>query len=240
MDLFAVSLSLFIGFALIRLNGASLESDETFATILILSFSFIGFFPIYHLYNYNHIFLKRRHFVILAKAFLWGLLTLGMVVTFFKYPQFLDGQLNFVVLFVVAIVFLLLSRFFWPYLTHIIMAMGISFLAMGMIGFMGSMENPIFAYEWPRLLGGIALSIFLVGLGRYFLVHIVFSQWMRRHFRRKLAIVGSDQEAQKITSYIVNLNAPFWVAGFISSEDDVALNIPVSKRRLGDLKDLPL
>ena len=239
MDLFAVCLSLYIGFALIRLSGAPGESDETFATILILSFSFIGFFPIYHLYNYHHIFLKRRHFVILAKAFFWGLITLSMIVTLFNYPQFLEGKLNFVVLFVVAIVFLLLSRFFWPYLTHIITAMGISFLAMGMIGFMGSMENPLFAYEWPNLLGGIALSAFLVGLVRYFLVHIVFSQWMRRHFRRKLAIVGSDQEAQKITSHIVDLNAPFWVAGFISGEKDVALNIPVSKRRLGDLKDLP-
>jgi exopolysaccharide biosynthesis polyprenyl glycosylphosphotransferase len=162
-----------------------------------------------------------------------------MVVTLFNYPQFLKGQLSFVALFVVAIVFLLLSRFFWPYLTHIITAMGISFLAMGMIGFMGSTENPVFAYEWTRLLGSIGLSVFLVGLGRYFLVHIVFSQWMRRHFRRKLAIVGSDQEAQKITSYIVNLNAPFWVAGFVSAEEDVALNTPVPKTRLGDLKDLP-
>jgi exopolysaccharide biosynthesis polyprenyl glycosylphosphotransferase len=239
MDLFAVCLSLYIGSALIRLNGGPLNSDETFVTILILSFSFIGFFPIYHLYNYHHIFLKRRHFVILAKAFFWGLLVLSMVVTLFNYPQFLKGQLSFVALFVVAIVFLLLSRFFWPYLTHIITAMGISFLAMGMIGFMGSTENPVFAYEWTRLLGSIGLSIFLVGLGRYFLVHIVFSQWMRRHFRRKLAIVGSDQEAQKITSYIVNLNAPFWVAGFVSAEEDVALNTPVPKTRLGDLKDLP-
>jgi exopolysaccharide biosynthesis polyprenyl glycosylphosphotransferase len=239
MDLFAVCLSLFIGFALIHLNGTPLDRDETFATILILSFTFIGFFPIYHLYNYHHIFLKRRHFVILAKAFFWGLLTLGIVVTLFNYPQFLKGQLSFVALFVVAIVFMLLSRFFWPYLTHIIMAMGISFLAMGVMGFIGSMETHVFAYEWPRLLGGIALSAFLVGLGRYFLVHIVFSRWMRRHFRKKLAIVGSDQEAQKITSYIVNLDAPFWVAGFVSAEDNVALNIPVPKTRLGDLNDLP-
>ena len=240
MDLFAVYISLFIGFTLARLHGTPWEDNNvTFMMTLIFSLSFIGFFPMYQLYSYHHIFLKKRHFVILGKAFIWGLLTLSMIVTLFIHPQFLQGELGFVWLSAIAIVFLLLSRLFWPYLSYIVMAVGISFLAMGIIGFMESMEPRVVVEQWPRFFVGPALSIVLVGLGRYFLVHIVFSKWMRRHFRRKIAIVGSDREAQEITGHIVKLNAPFWVAGFVSSEKDVTLDIPVSKTRLGDLKDLP-
>ncbi|MGB2929035.1 MAG: exopolysaccharide biosynthesis polyprenyl glycosylphosphotransferase, partial [Desulfobacterales bacterium] len=60
--------------------------------------------------------------------------------------------------------------------------------------------------------------------------------WMRRNFRRQVAIVGSDEEAKNIINHIVNHNAPYWVAGIVGESGP---DISFPKHRLGALKGLP-
>jgi len=52
-------------------------------------------------------------------------------------------------------------------------------------------------------------------------------------------VVGTNEEATRITNHIVRLNAPFWIAGVVGSRPlDFAETI-VRKKRLGELRDLP-
>jgi exopolysaccharide biosynthesis polyprenyl glycosylphosphotransferase len=71
---------------------------------------------------------------------------------------------------------------------------------------------------------------------RFFVVHVVYNIWMRRNFRRQVAIIGSDEEAKNIITHIVNHNAPYWVAGIVGESGP---DIPFPKHRLGALKGLP-
>ena len=76
-------------------------------------------------------------------------------------------------------------------------------------------------------------------ISRAFLVHVVFNVWMRRHFRRQLAIVGSDRETTRVINHIIDQNAPFWVAGVVDAQCDSCLEFSVRKNHLGDLTNLP-
>jgi len=59
---------------------------------------------------------------------------------------------------------------------------------------------------------------------------------MRRHFRRQIAIVGSDEEAKSIATHIIDHNAPYWVSGIVGES---GLDISVPKNSLGVLQGLP-
>jgi exopolysaccharide biosynthesis polyprenyl glycosylphosphotransferase len=54
-----------------------------------------------------------------------------------------------------------------------------------------------------------------------------------------MVIIGSDEEAKNITDYMIKYNAPFYVHGFLASGGDNVLECTVSKRCLGEVKDLP-
>ncbi|MGE5839367.1 MAG: exopolysaccharide biosynthesis polyprenyl glycosylphosphotransferase, partial [Deltaproteobacteria bacterium] len=86
---------------------------------------------------------------------------------------------------------------------------------------------------------GAAVGAGLLLGARFFMVHVVFSQWLRRYFRRQALVVGTDEEAAKITNHVVRLNAPFWVAGFVGSRTLDHCETIVRKECLGDFRDLP-
>ena len=71
------------------------------------------------------------------------------------------------------------------------------------------------------------------------MIQEVFNNWLRRRFRRQIAVIGSDQEANQIINYIIDNNAPFWVAGIVDRQGGGNLSVSVPKKRLGELKDLP-
>ena len=136
----------------------------------------------------------------------------------------------------IAIGMMLLSRFFWVQLLNIIKSIGISFLIVGIIGLISTDENPIYIINWWVIPIGFFLAVIILMISRYFVVHVVYNIWMRRNFRRQVAIVGSDEEAESIATYIVDNNAPYWVTGIFG---EFGLDISVPKNSLGDLKGLP-
>ena len=239
-DFIAVVLAFGFSVWISGLSSFLLENSIQSVSLFILSLLVIAFFPTYNLYSYHFIFSSKNHLVNLIKSFCWGLLTLSIIVFLYTYPYLLTGRYVVLLFFLAALGLLLLSRFFWDHMLYLLKSVGISFLAVGIIGLIIPEERPIILEQWPVIPMGFVLSVGIVLGSRSFLVHVVFNDWMRRHFRQQVAIVGSDKEAQRITSHIIDQNAPFWVAGFIGSKEVSKIETPVSKDRLGELEELPL
>jgi len=238
-DFIAAMLAFVCGVWISGLSPFLFANSNQSITIFILALLIIAFFPTYNLYSYHFIFSSKKHLVNLIKSFCWSLLTLGIVVFLYTYPYLLEGRYVILFLFLAALGLLLLSRFFWDHMLYLLKSVGMSFFAVGIIGLITPEEKPIIVEQWSAILIGFCLAVGIMLVSRSLLVHVVFNDWMRRHFRRQVAIVGSDQEAQRITSHIIDENAPFWVTGFVGAEEVGKLEIPVSKDRLGELKELP-
>jgi len=202
----------------------------------ILSLVVLAFYPTFNLYNYHLIFLKKKHMASLVKSFGWSLLTLGIITAFFIWPQILSNYYLISIIFLIVMGMLLLSRFLFDQLLNIIKSIGISFMVVGTIGLVRPNENLINMINWWVFPVGFLLFVVISMGSRYFLVHVVYNKWMRRNFRRQVAIVGSDEEAKSIVIHIVDHNAPYWVAGNVGESD---LDISFPKNRLGVLKRLP-
>ena len=151
----------------------------------------------------------------LVKSFGWSLLTLGIITAIFMLPQFFLNYYLVAAIFLIAVGMMLLSRFFWHQLLYIIKSIGISFLIVGIIGLIRPDENPIYIINWWIIPAGFLLGGMMLTASRYFVVHVIYNIWMRRNFRRQVAIVGSDEESKNIINHIVNHNAPYWVAGIV-------------------------
>jgi len=235
-DLILVLLAFGLGGRITNFNF-NMEGDVSQILILfILSLVVISFFPTFNLYNYHLIFLKKKHMESLAKSFGWSLLTLGIITAIFMLPQFSLNYYLIAAIFLIAVGMMLLSRFFWHQLLYIIKSIGISFLIVGIIGLIRPDENPIYIINWWIIPVGFLLAGMMLTASRYFVVHVVYNIWMRRNFRRQVAIVGSDEESKNIINHIVNHNAPYWVAGIVGESGP---DISFPKRRLGVLKGLP-
>lgn len=219
--------------------GAWIGGLSFSGALLALSLIIITFFPTYSLYSYHIIFSQKEHLLNLLKSFGWSLLTYGIVALLYSWPHLFEDNALIPVVFLIAVGLMLLSRFMSDQLLNVLKSIGISFLAIGMIGLMIGDEKPITMADWPAILMSLSVTVGTVLVSRQFLVHVVFNIWMRRRFRRQVAIVGSDEEARKISSHIIDQNAPYWVAGIIGGQEVNKLDISVPKYRIGELKDLP-
>jgi len=209
------------------------------ASLLLLSLVLVVFFPTYYLYSYHHIFLFKKHLVNLFKSFCWSVLTLVMIFTLYTYPELFRGVAALLLMVFVAILLLVLSTFYWRYLVNFLKAVGTSFVFAGIMALLIPDKAPDVLQDWSTVLIGVFLAAGMVLVGRFFLVQVVFNKWMRRHFRRQVLVIGTDEEAKGVTSHVVRLNAPFWVAGFAGSQEVNASEMPGRKRRLGELRDVP-
>lgn len=221
-----------------------LDSALHTSAVNVLSFGLLPlitilFFRTYNLYNYHLIFFSRNHLVNLIKSFAWGLFTLGIVAFVLLYPHFLEGPGVILFIFIAAVLIVLVSRFLGDHLLNVIKAVGVSFLAIGIIDLLNTGELPVFMGYWQAVPIGFCLTAAIILVSRSVLVHVVFNDWLRRRFRRQVAIVGSDEQAKKITKHILDYNAPFWVSGFVAPEVTIGLEMPGNKYRLGDLRELP-
>jgi len=217
-------------------SGVNLVHWLSFAVLPLIA---ISFFQTYNLYNYHLIFFSKNHLINLAKAFGWSLLSLSIIAFLLAYPDILEGTGVILLIFLGAIGILLVSRFFGDQLLNVLKAVGISFLAIGIIDLLNAGEHPVFMGHWFAIPIGFSVAAGVILVSRSLLVHVVFNDWLRRRFRRQVAIVGSDEEAKRITRHIVDYNAPFWVSGFVGSQSVTGLGISASKDRLGELKELP-
>jgi exopolysaccharide biosynthesis polyprenyl glycosylphosphotransferase len=199
----------------------------------------ISFFPTYHLYSYRYIFLPKVHLIYLFKAICWSILTLGMIFVLFTYPQLFRGMEALVSTSVAAILLLLLSTFYWRYLINVLKGIGLSFLLVGIMAFVSHEEQPEILQDRATAVTGVLLGVGLFGANRLFLVHIVFTRWLRRYFRRQALVIGTNEEATRITNHVVRLNAPFWIAGVVGARALDYSEKPARKERLGEIRDLP-
>jgi exopolysaccharide biosynthesis polyprenyl glycosylphosphotransferase len=199
----------------------------------------IAFFPSYHLYSYRYIFLPKAHLVSLLKATCWSIVAAGMILILYTYPEIFRGWAALLTVSVVALVLLLLSTFYWRYLINFLKAMGGSFILAGIMAYLVPAEKPDVLYDWTTIAAGVAVGTGLFLCARFFLVHVVFSKWLRRYFRRQALVIGTNEEATRITNHVVRLDAPFWIAGVVGSRPLDHSQTLARKERLGELRDLP-
>ena len=237
-----LSLSLFAFWVVARMTGLVwlIEGQPAqYACLFLLSLVLIAFFPSYHLYSYRYIFLPKAHLVYLLKALCWSILTLGMILILYTYPQIFRGPAALLTVSVVAIILLLLSTFYWRYLINFLKAMGVAFILAGIMAFLIPDEKPDVLYDWSTVAAGVTVGTGLFLCARLFLVHIVFTKWLRRYFRQQALVIGTNEEATRITNHVVRLDAPFWIAGVVGSRTLDHSETLARKERLGELRDLP-
>lgn len=238
-DFFAANAGILAGFEVVGQDPAIWVSSIQWVSLPLTALMFISFFPAYRLYSYHQVFMLRGHLVALLKSFSWSLVGVTVAILLFTSPEALTGVSAIITVFLVAIAVLLLSRFIWDYLVYVLKAVGMGFLAVGLLATLFPDETPIIMQRWEVLTIGWLGALCLICMGRVFAVHIVFSKWLRRQFRQQVVIIGSDKEAERITDHIVRHNAPFWVTGFIGSQEHTTSKIPLSKPLLGKLSGLP-
>ena len=238
-DLIIVAIAFVIGGSLSGVGYQVFGDLRQSITLLIFVWSTIAFFATYYLYNNHLIFLCKNHLLNLAKALSLSALTLSIIVFLFLYPQILDKIFIIPIIIIAALGALFLSRMLGSDLLDPIKSLGLSFLAIGILAMTYPDEKPIFIINWLTIPLSFFLAVLVLLGSRIFLVQVIFNKWMRRHFRRQIAVVGSDEEARKIGNHIITQNAPFWVSGIIGKEDVKSLDVLIPKERLGKIEDFP-
>ena len=141
--------------------------------------------------------------------------------------------------FVAGFGLVIMSRFFSEQLMNVVKVLGIGFLSLGYLGTIHYEESVEILERWYTVPWFFASAMVVIILARLFLVYIVFSRWLKTHFRKQSVIIGSDDEAGSITEHIIEHNAPFWISGFVSVEGVSSFEAPACKENLCELKDLP-
>jgi len=203
----------------------------------------LAFFPNFRLYSYHLIFSPRYHFANLTKAGALGLFAIVCIGSTCRWPEFMAPDLFMpaVIGFTLAVLWAnhILSK---PYreenLTVLLKALGLSFLAVGLLGIAGPLDQPIILFYSSELIFGMLMSGLALVLTRCVMVHLVFNIFLRRHFRRQVLLIGMNEDAERITDLIIRQRAPFWIAGTVSPQPGDRLMSAVPKSNLGRIQDL--
>jgi len=238
-DVLVIGLAFGLGAFINGHNFFMWEDTAQFGSFFVLSLMIIAFFGSYNLYNYHLIFSWKEHLAGLGKSFTWSLLSLGIVVSLFTWSGLFSNTLFIPIVLMLSIWLMLLRRFLWDQIPNLIESVGLSFLAVGMLALLSGDEAPITREDWLVIPTSFSLAVLMISASRCLLVQVVFNNWMRRHFRRQVAIVGSDQDAKNITNHIIEKKAPFWVAGTVGVQGTSRLEACVPKGCLGELANLP-
>ena len=240
-DLIATFCGFAIGLWLSTGNVVLYELTGTLISFFILSLTSIAFFRPNHLYSYHSLFTRKKHFLNLAKSFCWSLLTLAIVLLLYNSSRLLEEHFYIFItsLLIGAVIFLFLSRLLSDHLLDFLLAIGMAFLIVGLTGLFFEDEIPLFMIDGPVIAGCFFVAAVLLTASRMFLFHVAFNKWLRRRFRRQVLIAGSDQEANKIASHIVDHDAPFWVVGTVGPDGRCGLKSDLGKVCLGDYHKIP-
>ncbi len=216
---------------------------EAVIGLVILSSATVSFFPTYHLYNYHSLFSRTVHLKNLAKAFSWSTLTVIIIVFFLNSSRLLSEHFHLflILLLCSTIILLLLSRYFWDHFLNFLMVLGLAILFIGIAGLACKGRFPMFITQPFVISTCFLLTLLLLTITRLLLVHAFFFTLLRKRFRRQIVIAGSRSDADKITQYIIDNNAPFWIIGTLGeqSSSNCKLQKTSSKERLGEIDDLP-
>jgi len=220
--------------------GLQLQKPGILVLMSMMSLSvFVFLFWAFNLYSYGDNFIWNHHFARMKKAFAWVLISFGLFVLLLHWDNLYSDKIVIPLLSAILVFCLLFLKSGVKFLTNLTYALAICFLSIGTIGLVlpdGLSILKTYSYLLPIL---YIISAGLLLGGRYLLVHIVFNGWMRKIFRWEMVIIGSNEEATKITNYMIKNDAPFYVKGFVASGTDGVLKCTVSKTCLGDVNQLP-
>jgi exopolysaccharide biosynthesis polyprenyl glycosylphosphotransferase len=209
------------------------------ATIAIFALATIACFRHCKLYNYHIIYDARTHFKQLAMA--WGFDILIFISAFmlYNYGYFTSDFIFTIAVVAIAILLLLLRKYIEDYSIYAMTAAGISFIIVGWLGLLGVESAAAIVQSPVALIAGFFLTLGVISLSRYLIVHQLFSNIMKKSFRRQTVIIGSDEQAERITRYIIDNNTPFWIAGVVGTVCEFGKKLCVVKENLGDVINLP-
>jgi exopolysaccharide biosynthesis polyprenyl glycosylphosphotransferase len=163
----------------------------------------------------------------LALAFGSSLLTFGAVVFTYTWARTMPPSWFIPLLVCLSFLLLTLNRFAEDKMIVLVKAFGLACVVVGLGGLIGPPDDPI-----------ILRHIDAMAVGRFVLVRLAFNAALRRRFRRRMLIIGSDSEAERIADCIIRQNAPFSIVGTVSACGECRLNSGVPKRNLGRFEEL--
>ena len=239
-DLLVVLLVLVLIFRLKPLWFGAIDNWIQIAVIGCISLITVAYYPTQNLYNYHLIYNRRYHLLGQLKAAGLSLLTLVVVVGFFLGAAVLSGALLIPLLVSFALLAVFAGRYFQESILNVERAMGLGLLIIGLAGIVSKDDAPLLFISGLGIVAAFVTASAFLPVTRFLLVHVVFSSWMKRRFRRQVVIIGSNEEAKSIGKHIIETDAPFWVVGAIGTADaEVFLDIGIEKCFLGSLNKLP-
>lgn len=208
--------------------------------LAIVNLITISYYSPQGLYNYHLIYSRKYHVLGQLRAASLGFLSLLLAYGLYFAAAYLPEMLFVLFLAILATGIIALSRTHGDGFLNFLRAVGISVLVIGTVDLVGRPGNFFLLQHWQPIFLSFLTTTLVLMLTRFFLVSQVFSTWLRKHFRRQVIIVGSNDEAKRIASHIIERNAPFYVTGVVSTGTDQApLNASVCKDCLGAIHNLP-
>ena len=235
-----LSILIFAGCALIFAEDIDLFGNYShLLTLVILALASVAFFKTCALYNYHVIYDAKKHIKQIAKAWGWNAFILVCVFFIYTANQYSGNVQFFLITAAIAVLFSLLRKYFEDLSIQTLKAVGMSFIIVGLLGFIEG-EAIVAVHQAPlALLYGFGLTTVSVSLSRYLIVHQLFGRVLRTRFRRQTLIIGSDDQAEQITRYVIENNAPFWISGFLGRDSAFGKDLSVRKNHLGGIASLP-
>ena len=194
------------------------------------------FFRDHRLYSHHFIFLKSNHLVQFVRAFFWVFATFFIISATYLLPERFSSQIVVTGVIFFSVGVLLLSRLIGTEIVNLLKSLGIAFLTVGLLGIVFPEMHPFEIVRWQTIAIGLLLSVPTLLALRFFTVQVVFNDWLRRRFRRQALVIGTGDEATRITSHVIQRNAPYWINGVIGEKE---IHASVTKRRLGTFEELP-
>jgi undecaprenyl-phosphate galactose phosphotransferase len=227
------------------LGFSGLFGPDPFQQVIFILFCFspIAFFLNFRLYSHHLIYSLSYHLTRLGAACGLGLLTIGITGITCRWSELIPSWLFVPAVIVIATVIVGLDRFLdnrviEDNLLALLKALGLAFLAVGLIAIYGPVEESLVMVHLGKIIIGVLSAAAALFLTRLLIVHLVFNQLLRRHFRRQVLLIGLNEDAEKITNRIIRRHAPFWIAGTISPQPGDQLSSQVPKGHLGKVQDL--
>ena len=238
--------ALFLHDILILLVIASLTCRPVYlgnqlACNYIITTAVLFFFINLRLYSYHLIFSLRGHLLALGKAFLCAALMLSIVAVIMAVPESIINTYLVPVTLLGAAAIVLINRQYNVDLLGLLYPVGFSFLVIGALEIWRIYVPADTSLTWQPAFRLMLWSALLLTVSRIVMVHFLFNVLLRRRFRRQVLVVGNNQGAHEFTKYILDLNAPFWIAGMVKCRYDAAClsDETFKKDCLGELENLP-
>ncbi len=182
------------------LGSHPLNEYPAIQTMIILVFItvYISTFWSFNLYSFNENFIWGDHYLQIKRAQTWILVTIGLIVLS-VFLGSLYSHLVLISLFAsIAVLIWILSKPSRNILTYMAFAVASSLLILGII--LSVFEEGYIALR-PQIIYLPLIAIIASGLiitGRYLLVNFIFKGFLRKTFRWKMVIIGSNEESKRI------------------------------------------